>query len=1282
MRRAAKWLGWVLGAPAALLVMAFAFANTPPGQNAVAWLVPRATGDTVRLTGITGRFPDALHIARVELRDAQGAYATIDELTLDWSPLQLMHQRLSIDRLEAARVEATRMPTGSSSSSGLPVGVILHALRVARLDVGPALAGRAVAVALDGSGELLSPTDLSGSVNVRPLDGVGGYAVTAQADAARLKLTLKASEPAHGLIAGLAGLPDLGPIAIDANLDGPRDAVATRVTLTAGPLHAMVGGTIDLKDNAADLTVSAGAPAMQPRPDVGWQSVAIDAHVRGPFSRPDATGHLRIEALTGAGVRIDALTADIAGNTGQIGLDCEVTGLHVPGPNADFLAGDPLTIRADARLDQPGRPLHVVLRHRLFTADADALTGDRRSVDASVRLTDLAPFAALGEVPVEGSLAVTLHAAVDGDTTTLAADGTIGVTGGQPQVSALVGDEGRVSLAATLHGSDLALDRLRFTGRAATLDASGRVAANRVALAWSLTMNDLAAAEPRLGGQLRASGTVSGATDDLALTADIAGNVATPGTSSGVLTARIDASGLPLHPAARITARGDLLDSPVDLAVALRQADDGLAIDIERAEWKSLRAGGALRLPTATMVPIGNLKFAMTRLADLAPLVGRPIGGSVQATLVATQGATLPVLDVRIDADAVQVGGLGGTLHATARGGADALNVTLAATMPELHGAPARLSAAAEVDARSRIVSVSSLQSDWRDQSLRLLAPVHIGFADGVTIDRLRLGLHQAVLEVAGRAGGTLDLTASLRDLSADLVGADGTAKADARITGTPARPTGQVHLTASGLRLRNGLGRAMPPASITATVDLAGTDARIDAHGTAGGSRVGVTGRVPLSAAGSMDLRANGTLDLALLEPVLAAGGRRVRGQVTLDTTIAGTVAAPSVAGNARLSGGEVQDYASGLHLSDIAARVEGSGTTLRIAQFSAKAGQGTIGGSGTIGVMASGMPVDLTITARDAQPLASDLVTASVDADLTLRGEALGGLAAAGSIHVRHAEIRIPERMPANIAVLPVNRPDAKPAPAASASVIALNITLDASQQVYVRGRGLDVEFSGAMKLGGTTAAPRSQGGFELRRGSLSLVGRSLDFTEGRISFNGGSITDPALDLTATSTSGNVIATLTIGGTAHDPKITLSSVPALPQDEVLAHLLFGGDSGRLGPLDVAGIAAGLATLTGSGGSFGDPLDKVRQGLGLDRLAVRNGVRGSPALEAGRYVAPRIYVGARQGASGGTQALVQVDITKGLKLEATAGTSSGSATGTDGASNGSSIGLTYRFEY
>ena len=1329
MRRAAKWLGWivvvVVGVPVLLVAAVLVAANTAPGQHAIERLVPNLTGDTVRLAGLSGRFPDDLHLAHVELRDTGGAYATIDDFALDWSPMQLLHWVIVIDRLAATHVDVMRMPVSSSSggSFGLPAPVVLRELRVERVDIGAPIAGTAAAVALNGSGELRSLTDGRVALLIRQLDGAGSYALDGAIDASGVHATVHASEPAHALIAGLAGLPELGSVTLEAHLDGPNNAVATHVALAAGPLHATADGTLDLQHYGADLAVSASAPAMQPRADIAWHGVTLDAQVKGPFVRPDATGHLRIEALTAAGASVGAVTASISGNAGQVRMDAQVVGLHLPGPGPDLLASDPLVIQADVRLDAPDRPVHMTLRHKLFSLDADAQTGDARRLDAKLAVADLGPFASVEKLDLRGGLTLVLHAAMQGDTTTIGLDGTVGVTGGLQQARALVGDAGQLKLAATLHGQDVTLSQLQFSGQSVNLSAKGSVVNSQVALDWSLGVTDLAAAEPSLSGQLQATGQVGGSTDNLALTADINGGIATRGMSSGALTARITVNGLPNDPSAQITAQGALLDAPLDLAVSLQRRDEGLAIDIERASWKSLQAGGALQMPTATMVPTGKLHLVMTRLADLAPLLGRAIAGSLNASLDASSdkvhltvdvtGADLagtaaasrialvadvdqpqshPVVEARLDVEGARADKLAGSVKLTASGAADALALKLSAALPDLQGAPGRLSAAATLDTVARSLSVTSLQGDWRQQSVRLLAPVRLGFADGVTIERLRLGVRQAVLEVSGHAGTTLDITASLHNLPADIAGmvspayaADGMVQADARITGTTSRPTGTVKLVATGLRARSGPGRAVPPASITANAKLNGADAEIDARITAGTSRVALTGRAPLTAAGAVNLRAAGMLDLALFDPLLAANGRRVRGHVTLDTTIAGTAAAPNIAGTAQLAGGEVQDYAAGLHLTNITARLEASGPSLRIAQFTAKAGDGTIGASGSIGVLAPGLPIDLTFTAQNARPLSSDLVSAVLDANLTLRGQAVGQLAVGGTVHVRRADVRVPERLPSSIAVLPVRQAGAKPpAPSAAPLEVTLNLVLDAPQQVFIRGRGLDVEFGGSMKIAGSMAQPRTQGALNLRRGTLSLAGHTLDFSEGQISFNGGSITDPALHLVANSSSGSVTATLTISGTAHDPKIALTSVPELPQDEVLAHLLFGTGVGKLSPFQVAGMAAGLASLTGTGGSgIGDPLDKVRQGLGLDRLSVGSGANGNPTLEAGRYLAPGVYLGAKQSASGGgTQASVQVDIAKGLKLEGTAGTGDASAVGAAGASNGTSIGLTYQFEY
>jgi translocation and assembly module TamB len=330
--------------------------------------------------------------------------------------------------------------------------------------------------------------------------------------------------------------------------------------------------------------------------------------------------------------------------------------------------------------------------------------------------------------------------------------------------------------------------------------------------------------------------------------------------------------------------------------------------------------------------------------------------------------------------------------------------------------------------------------------------------------------------------------------------------------------------------------------------------------------------------------------------------------------------------------------------------------------------------------------MPVDLHFTANNARPVASDLLTALIDANLSVQGQVKGDLLAAGTLHVRRADIRIPDKLPANIAVLPVrnaNAPPPPPAPPAPQSNIALNLTLDAPEQVFIRGRGLDAELGGTITIKGTASNPIPSGGLHLRRGTLSVIGTTLNFTEGTIDFSGAGISDPSLHFVATSTTATLVATLTVSGSASDPKITLSSVPEMPQDEILAQLLFGTTTSKLSPLQLAQIAAALASLSGAAPGF-DPLDSIRTSLGLDRLSVGSDSSGNPTLQAGRYVAKGVYVGAQQSASGsGTQATVQIDLAKGLKLEATAGSSgSSSATGSASTGDAASVGFTYQFEY
>ncbi len=1334
VRRALRILAWTLGTlvaiPIVLVIAVLAVANIPAGQRQIAALVGRLTGGTVVAEGLSGRFPDDLHLRHLALRDADGAWLVIETLSLDWSPLRLASGVADIQDVRADAVHVLRLPASSataSSSSGagftLPVRVVLDHLQVTRLEVDAPVAGAQLVASASASGALNSLSDGHVTVALDAADGRGTYRLSGAIDPAHIKADLTASEPAHGMLAGLAKLPDLGPIALQAHVDGPRSAEATQVAITAGPLRAAVRGTVDVPGESAALDVTASAPAMAPRPDVSWQSVALDAHVHGTFTRPDATAHVRIDRLAAGGAAIEDFTAEFSGNSGRVALHAALDGLRLPGPKPDLLAATPLTLDADARLDQPDRPVDFDLRHRLLEAKGTALTGGDLRADVTLDLPELAPFAAIGGVDLQGRTHAVVHAAAHGQATEITVDGTAGVTGGMAPVPGLIGPNATIGVTATLDGQDITVSRAEVAGAALKLDAHGSDLGGDLALSYALSLPDLSVLAPSVAGRLDAQGTVQGQQTSLSLVTDLRGEVATAGFPRGPVQAHLQASGLPGTPSGTIAAQGTLDGAPLSLDAAVQRAADGtIHATVSRGDWRSAHLDADLTLPPGAKLPLGKAALRVTRLADLAPLVGQPLGGSVQATAQLGTGtaqidvtadqvglpsarvgkATLtakvtdplgnPSVAARLDASGIAAGAIGGSARVEVQGPQSALSVRLSAALQNLAGSDAQVTGAAVLDVPDKRVALDALQADWHGEQARLLGPTRIGFGDGVTVDRLRLGVRQAVLELAGRVSPTLDLTASLRNVTAELatpfapsLAADGTIAAEARLGGTTVRPTGTVRVTAAGVRMRSGPARSLPVANLLATADLTGTAARLHARLTAGSTHLAVAGTAPLGA-GALDLHATGAVDLAITDPILTPDGRRARGNVTLDATVLGTTTAPRISGSMRLAGGEVVDYVQGVHITGLTALVEATGDTIRLASLSGRAGPGTLSASGTVG-LAAPMPVDLSLAMHNARPLDSALLSALLDAELTVRGQVQGTLAASGSILVHRADIAVPDKLPVSVATLNVIRPGQKPPPpAAPGPLIGLDITVNAPRAIFVRGRGLTAELGGRLHIGGTSTAPDPTGAFTMLNGQFSLVGQTLTFTSGSVSFDGNGVEnhiDPTLNFEADSTSGGITAILKVTGYASAPKIALSSNPELPQDEVLAQLLFGQSAKSLGPFQYAEIAQALAQISGVGSPLGnDPLNAVRQGLGLDRLTVTGGSSTStgtptdsgPSVQGGRYVANGVYVGAKQGtsANAGTAAEVQIDLYKGLKLDTQVGSGEG----------GSNVGLTYQFEY
>ncbi len=563
-----------------------------------------------------------------------------------------------------------------------------------------------------------------------------------------------------------------------------------------------------------------------------------------------------------------------------------------------------------------------------------------------------------------------------------------------------------------------------------------------------------------------------------------------------------------------------------------------------------------------------------------------------------------------------------------------------------------------------------------------------ISLADGVTIDRLRLQLPPAVIQLSGRVAPTLDLRATVRNLNPGAFGvvlpvvqAQGHTDIDVELHGALQRPSGKLTLTAGGLAVTAGAARGLPPAALKVVAQLADGSADVNATLSAGtGNQLRASGRIPLQRSEPMTLALSGGIDLGVVNPVLEASGQRLVGQLNVEAQVSGTLASPQARGSLTISHDDVQDYLRGVHLTDLSLALDAEGSQLLLKQFSAHAGSGTLSASGSVNLADSGMPVQLEFTAQNAEPLKTDLITANLNADLRVTGAVLHReLAASGTVKINRATVNIPNALPPDIPTLQVVRAGQTATPAQPHPLIArLDLTLNAPRGSFVRGRGLNAEVGGTVLIGGTGETPAVSGGFDLINGIMDLSGATLTFNSGRVSFNGTGLhqrIDPTLDFVASSAIGGVQANLEVTGYATAPVITLTSTPPEPQDQILAQLLFGQNVSQLSALQAAGIASALVTLTGAGGGGGlNPLNTVQQALGLNRLVISSTApTGAPTpnqsstgvtIQAGRYVSSRVYVGAKESTNGLTQAQVQVDLTRQLKVQTTLSSGGGTVQG------------------
>jgi translocation and assembly module TamB len=364
--------------------------------------------------------------------------------------------------------------------------------------------------------------------------------------------------------------------------------------------------------------------------------------------------------------------------------------------------------------------------------------------------------------------------------------------------------------------------------------------------------------------------------------------------------------------------------------------------------------------------------------------------------------------------------------------------------------------------------------------------------------------------------------------------------------------------------------------------------------------------------------------------------------------------------------------------------------GETITLRQVNAAFGSGgSVSASGTISTnAAANFPADINIKLDRARYADGKLVVATVNGGITITGPLAGDMLIGGRIDVERAEISVPENLGGGATYVPVehkNTPKnvaktlerakvetrkgkAKSVARTNSAGPRLDVVVNAPNQIFVRGRGLDTELGGRVRLTGPVSDIKPVGSFDLIRGRIGILGQRITFDEGHVTLVGD--LNPQLNFVASSEGNEITAIVTVTGTVDNLNIVFSSSPELPQDEVLAQLIFKRSISELSAFQIAQLAAAAAELAGGPGG-NSLMNKLRAGTGLDDLDVVTDSNGQTAVRAGRYIRDNIYLGVEAGSGGSTKGTVNLDITRNLK-----------AKGALGAEGDSSGGIFYEKDY
>jgi translocation and assembly module TamB len=408
--------------------------------------------------------------------------------------------------------------------------------------------------------------------------------------------------------------------------------------------------------------------------------------------------------------------------------------------------------------------------------------------------------------------------------------------------------------------------------------------------------------------------------------------------------------------------------------------------------------------------------------------------------------------------------------------------------------------------------------------------------------------------------------------------------------------------------------------------------------------------------------IRYNGPSDLLFSLATLA--NQSLVGPVAVAADFSGNLREPMLTGSVRSDNLVYENETYGTRLTKLRVRGVFSNDVLNLTEISAKAGEGSVSGQGVINLsFEKGFPAKIDLDLEKARLAKSELITTAATGQIEVTNSPGNGALVSGTLALPETRFRIIRQNAASVTTLTGIRRKSATGPTritGDANPVSslpsnwkLDIKLVASDELYISGMGLESEWKADLRVTGTSDMPFITGDLQLVRGTLGFAGRSFGIETGRLTFNGGEFSNPSLRVIAAAEVDGTTVRVEVRGTGNKPDIAFSSTPALPQDEIMARILFGNSVAELSAIQAVQLAASLNSLRAAPGGL-NPLGVLQSATGLDRLRILNADeqagRGT-AISLGQYITNDVYVEIITDARGYTASQIEISLTPALSI-------------------------------